>query len=83
MKKAGSEGLNGGKVKNSTEDVVHRCLNSQGRSDHSKHPEFQSSVSSPYIAERFKHSLLKKLSLLMERCSNVLSFCQISFFFLD
>lgn len=50
MNKAGPEGPNGGRIKNSRDDVVHRCLNSQGKRDHNTHPRFQISVSSPYIS---------------------------------
>lgn len=49
VNKAGPEGPNGGRIKTSRDDVVHRCLNSQGRRDHNTHPRFQTSVSSPYL----------------------------------
>lgn len=50
VNQTGPEGLNGGKIKNRTEDGIHRCLNSEGRRDHNKHPRFQIYVSSPYIS---------------------------------
>lgn len=41
VNQTGPEGLNRGKIKNSTEDVIHRCLNSEGRRDHRNIQDFK------------------------------------------